>query len=141
MMFRIVNFMTQHLKRPLTIVEVGEEGVMTEYLQRPDGRNKVVTMDANSLYIYARERIDVAYIQGVYTGEQVLKMTNFLLPRLTEKGVLVVEGIHASDEAEQTWQVLKADRRVTSSIDTYYAGLLFVDRHYLKRHYRVRIKN
>lgn len=141
MMFRIVNFMTQHLKRPLDILEIGDKSVMTEFMQRPDSRNRVTATREDSLYIYARERIDVAYIQGVYTGEQVLKMTNFLLPRLTEKGVLVVEGIHASDEAEQTWQVLKADRRVTSSIDTYYAGLLFVDRHYLKRHYRVRIKN
>ena len=140
-MFRIVNFMTQHEKHPLTIMEVGEEGVLTTYLQRPDSRNNVTVVDADSLFKHARGRVDVAYVQAGGTKDELLKMTNFLLPRLTEKGVLVLEGIHDSDEAEQVWQALKADRRVTSSIDTYYTGMVFVDRHYLKRHYRVRIEN
>lgn len=140
MMFRVVNFMTQHEKRPLNIVEAGEEGVLTTYLSRPDSRNSVTVVDGNSLYKHARGRIDVAYIHDGSTKEEMLNMANFLLPRLMEKGVLVIEGIHESDEAEQVWQTLKADRRVTSSIDTYYAGMVFVDRHYLKRHYRVKIK-
>lgn len=141
MMFRIVNMMAQHEKRPLTILEVGEQGVMTSYLQRADSRNKVITTREDSLYIYAREHIDVAYVHGGFTREQMLKTANFLLPLLTEKGVLAVDGIWESDEAEQAWQELKADPRVTSSIDCFYAGLLFTDKHYLKRHYRVRIKD
>ena len=142
MMFRIVNFMTQHLKRPLDILEVGEKSVLTEYLQRPDSRNRVTITREDSLYIYAREQqIDVAYIHAGFSQEQVLKMADFLLPRLTEKGALVIDGLYESDEAQQAWRVLKADKRVTTSIDCFYAGLLFVDKHYLKRHYRVRITN
>ena len=140
MVFRVVNFMSQHEKRPLRIVELGATtGIITAYLSAPSTRNKVVCVDEDSLYKHARERIDVAYVHGDYTKEEMLEFADWLLPRLTEKGVLMMEGVHDSAETEQAWKELKNDKRVTSSIDVYYAGLLFVDRHYLKRNYIIRL--
>lgn len=140
MMFRLVHFMGQYSKRPLQIVEIGATyGVISAYLSAPSSRNEVSCLDENTLYIYARENIDVVYVHAVYTPDEIRQFADFLLPRLTEKGVLVIEGIHASKEMEQIWAELKADSRVRSSIDVYYAGLLFVDKHYLKRHYIVRL--
>ena len=140
MMFRLVHFMGQYEKRPLQIVEIGATyGVISAYLSAPSSRNEVSCLDENTLYIYAREGIDVVYAHAVYTPDEIWQFADFLLPRLTEKGVLVVEGIHTSKEMEQVWAELKADSRVRSSIDVYHAGLLFVDKHYLKRHYIVRL--
>lgn len=140
MVFRLVNFMSQHEKRPLKIVEVGATtGIITAYLASPDSRNDVVRVDEDSLYIYARERIDVAYVHGGFTNEEVKKMADFVLPRLTEKGVLIVEGIHKTKETELVWKELQEDTRVTSSMDVLHAGLLFVDKHYLKRNYIIRL--
>ena len=140
MAFRVVNFMSQHEKRPLKIIEVGATtGIITAYLSSPSSRNKVVCADEDTLYKNARERSDVAYVHGGYTGEEMLEFADWLLPRLTEKGVLMMEGVHDSAETEQAWKALKADKRVTTSIDLFYAGLLFVDKHYLKRNYKIRL--
>ena len=140
MMFRLVHFMGQYSKRPLQIVEIGAtHGVISAYLSAPSSCNEVSCLDENTLYIYAREDVDVVYVHAVYTPDEIRQFADFLLPRLTEKGVLVIEGIHTSKEMEQVWAELKADSRVRSSIDVYHAGLLFVDKHYLKRHYIVRL--
>ena len=54
-------------------------------------------------------------------------------------GLIGVDDIHYSPEMERAWEELKRDARVTTSMDLYHIGLLFVDPHYLKRHYKIRI--
>ena len=81
----------------------------------------------------------MAYVDANHTYEATVRYVSFLLPRMTEKGVLVLDDIHHSKEMEQAWETLKADERVTTSMDLYHVGLLFVDPHYLKRHYRIRL--
>jgi len=61
------------------------------------------------------------------------------LPKLPEKGVIVLDDIHYSEEMERAWEELKNDARVTTTMDLYHVGLLFVDPHYLKRHYIIRL--
>ena len=69
-----------------------------------------------------------------------MRYVNFLLPRMNEKGVIVIDDIHHSESMEQAWQALKTDARVTTSMDLYHVGLLFLDPHYLKRHYIIKLK-
>ena len=85
------------------------------------------------------ERIDLAFVDANHTYEATIRYADFLLNRLTEKGILVLDDIHYSEQMERAWCELKADPRVTTSMDLYHVGLLFVDTHYLKRHYRIRI--
>ena len=85
------------------------------------------------------ERIDLAFVDANHTYEATMRYADFLLNRLTEKGILVLDDIHYSEQMERAWNELKADPRVTTSMDLYHVGLLFVDTHYLKRHYRIRI--
>ncbi len=85
------------------------------------------------------ERIDLAFVDANHTYEATIRYADFLLNRLTEKGILVLDDIHYSEQMERAWRELKADPRVTTSMDLYHVGLLFVDTHYLKRHYRIRI--
>ena len=85
------------------------------------------------------ERIDLAYVDANHTYDATMRYADFLLNRLTEKGILVLDDIHYSEQMERAWRELKADPRVTTSMDLYHVGLLFVDTHYLKRHYRIRI--
>ena len=81
----------------------------------------------------------MAYVDANHTYEATMRYADFLLNRLTEKGILVLDDIHYSEQMERAWSELKADPRVTTSMDLYHVGLLFVDTHYLKRHYRIRI--
>lgn len=168
LLFRLVNFIGQHEKRPLEILELGTSlGVTTAYLASADSRNKVVTLEGServlqvaqgvwnalrleniewrqgniddTLYVCAREGIDVAYVDANHTFEATTRYVDFLLPRMNERGVVVIDDIHHSEQMELAWNTLKNDKRVTTSMDLYYVGLLFVDPHYLKQHYRIRV--
>lgn len=83
--------------------------------------------------------LDIAYVDANHTYEATMRYVDFLLARVNEKGIVVIDDIHYSEAMERAWDELKADARVTTSMDLYHMGLLFVDPHYLKRHYRIRI--
>ena len=167
-LFRLVRFMNENEHRPLHILELGTSlGITTSYLASVDSRNSVVTLEGSeavlkiaqsnwrtlrlenieyhdgniddTLYKYARAKLDLAYVDANHTYEATKRYVAFLLPRMTEKGVIAIDDIHHSKSMEQAWQELKTDSRVTTSMDLYHVGLLFVDPHYLKRHYKILI--
>ena len=168
LLFRIVHFMGQEQARPLEILELGTSlGVTTAYLASASSKNRVVTLEGSgevlrvaqsvwktlrleniewhegnideTLYIHARENLDLAYVDANHTYEATMRYTRYLLPRMTEKGMIVLDDIHYSKAMERAWNELKNDSRVTTSMDLYHMGVLFVDTHYLKRHYIIRI--
>ena len=168
LLFRILHFMHEEEKRPLEILELGTSfGLTTAYLALSDSRNRVTTLEGSgavlqiaqgiwrtlkieniewhegniddTLYIYAREKLDFAYIDANHTFEATMRYADYLLPRMTEKGIIAIDDIHYSEDMERAWKALQQDPRVTTSMDLYHMGLLFVDTHYLKRHYRIRI--
>jgi predicted O-methyltransferase YrrM len=95
--------------------------------------------EEKSLIANRKSLIDFAYIDANHTYEATLRYTDYLLPRMTEKGIIAIDDIHYSQDMERAWKKLQQDPRVTTSMDLYHMGLLFVDKHYLKRHYRIRI--
>lgn len=168
LLFRIVNFIGQEEKRPLEILELGTSlGVTTAYLASVDSRNRVMTMEGSgavlkiaqgvwralrleniewkegniddTLYKCAREGLDIAYVDANHTYEATKRYVDYLLPRMREKGVIVIDDIHYSAEMEQAWEEIKQDARVTTTMDLYHFGILFVDPHYLKRHYIIKV--
>ena len=175
LLFRLVNWIGEHEKRPLQILELGTSlGITTAYLASPDSRNNVRTFEGSgevlkvaqgvwralkleniswvegniddtllpsdlSLLYNAPARVDIAYVDANHTYEATKRYADFLLERLNQKGVLAIDDIHYSEEMERAWQELKLDPRVTTTMDLYHLGLIFVDPHYLKRHYKIRI--
>lgn len=175
LLFRLVNWIGEHEKRPLQILELGTSlGITTAYLASPNSRNNVRTFEGSgevlkvaqgiwralrleniswvegniddtllpsdhSLLYSAPARVDIAYIDANHTYEATKRYADFLLERLNQKGVLAIDDIHYSEEMERAWQELKLDPRVTTTMDLYHLGLIFVDPHYLKRHYKIRI--
>ena len=93
----------------------------------------------HSLLNNAPAHVDIAYVDANHTYEATMRYADFLLERLNQKGVLAIDDIHYSEEMERAWQELKLDPRVTTTMDLYHLGLIFVDPHYLKRHYKIRI--
>ena len=167
-LFRLINWIGEREKRPLEILELGTSlGITTAYLAAADSRNRVMTMEGSGEVLHvaqgvwralqmeniewtegniddtlnkrARKTIDVAYVDANHTYEATMRYVDFLLPRLPEKGVLILDDIHYSEQMEHAWEALKCDARVTTSMDLYHVGLLFVDPHYLKRHYKIRL--
>ena len=175
LLFRLVNWIGEHEKRPLQILELGTSlGITTAYLASPNSRNNVRTFEGSgevlkvaqgiwralklenicwvegniddtllpsdlSLLYNAPARVDIAYVDANHTYEATKRYADFLLERLNQKGVLAIDDIHYPEEMERAWQELKLDPRVTTTMDLYHLGLIFVDPHYLKRHYKIRI--
>ena len=81
--------------------------------------------------------VDVAYIDANHTYASTREYFNVLAANVHEKSVIVVDDIHHSKEMERAWKAICADARVTSTIDLYQMGLVFFDKHYWKRNYRM----
>ena len=167
-LFRLVNWLGMQERRPLRILELGTSlGITTSYLAAADSRNKVTTLEGSeavltvaqgvwkalrleniewvcgniedTLSTHARAQLDIVYVDANHTYEATMRYVQYLLPLLTTKGIIVLDDIHYSEEMERAWKELKNDVRVTTSMDLYHVGLLFVDPHYLKRHYTIRL--
>jgi predicted O-methyltransferase YrrM len=154
--------------RGLTIVEFGTSlGVTTAYLAGVDTRDKVYTYEGcEAVAKIAKENwnvlgmnnisclvgpidaeqlrgglgyIDVAFVDANHTYEASMKYFDVLAQKVHEKSVVVMDDIHHSEEMERAWKEICADERVTSTIDLYQMGLVFFDKHYWKRNYRMRL--
>ena len=152
----------------LTIVELGTSlGVTTAYLAGVDTRDKVYTYEGcEAVAKIAKENwnvlgmnnisclvgpidvehlrgdlgyIDVAFVDANHTYEASMKYFDVLAQKVHEKSVVVMDDIHHSEEMERAWKEICADERVTSTIDLYQMGLVFFDKHYWQRNYRMRL--
>ena len=152
----------------LIIVELGTSlGVTTAYMAGVDARDKVYTYEGcEAVAKIARdnwkalginniecrigtikgeilkgclERVDIAFIDANHTYEASLEYFNVLASKVHEKSVIVLDDIYHSEDMEKAWKEICKDERVTTTIDLYQMGLVFFDKHYWKRNYRMRL--
>lgn len=83
--------------------------------------------------------LDVAFIDANHTYEGTKSYFNVLAEKVHEKTVIVVDDIHYNQAMEKAWMEICADERVTSTIDLYQMGMVFFDKHYWKRNYKIRL--
>lgn len=165
-LFRLLTYMNEEEHRPLEILELGTSlGITTAYLASVDSKNRVMSFEGSSsiaslarkqwqllgleniecvegriedtLYNNARAKLDFVYVDANHTYEATMDYVHFLLDRMSPKGIVVVDDIHYSREMCRAWEELKKDKRVTSSMDLFHVGLLFVNPYYMKRHYKI----
>lgn len=168
LLFRLANYLTVSLRTPLTIVELGTSlGITTAYLASPNRANTVLTYEGaeevadeamktwrtlgltniepvignidQTLAASCPKQVDLAYIDANHTYEATLRYFRQLLPAAGQQSIYVVDDIHHSPEMERAWCAIQAVPQVTSTIDCYNFGLVFFDKHYIRKHYRMRI--
>ena len=98
-----------------------------------------LTVDSLQLAVDSLSGIDVAFIDANHTCEATLTYFNALASRVHEKSVVVVDDIHYNEDMEKAWKAICADERVTTTMDLYRMGLVFFDKHYWRKHYKMRI--
>ena len=98
-----------------------------------------ITVDSLQLAVDSLNGIDVAFIDANHTCEATLTYFNALASRVHEKSVIVVDDIHYNEDMEKAWKAICADERVTTTMDLYRMGLVFFDKHYWRKHYKMRI--
>jgi predicted O-methyltransferase YrrM len=167
-LFRLLAYMNEEERRPLEVLELGTSlGITTAYLASVDSRNRVMSFEGSSslvsiarkqwqllglenieciegriedtLYNNAHARIDLAYVDANHTYQATIEYVGFLFGRMSKNGIIIVDDIHYSREMYRAWEELKRDERVTSTMDLFYVGLIFVNPYYMRRHYKIRL--
>ncbi|WP_445205347.1 O-methyltransferase [Tenuifilum sp.] len=81
---------------------------------------------------------DFVFIDGDHNGTKLLQYFNVILPKLNENSVVVVDDIRWSNDMEDAWRELKANRQVSVSIDLFRCGVLFFRKGIAKQNFMLR---
>jgi predicted O-methyltransferase YrrM len=71
------------------------------------------------------DKIDFAYVDGNHRKAPTLDYFNQLMTKSHNNSVIIFDDIHWSAEMEAAWEIIKADERVTLSIDLFFIGIVF----------------
>lgn len=136
LLFRLTNYLGSNSGKALTIVEAGHlPDISSAYLAAPAERNTVLSYE--TLPRKLPKHADLAYLHTP-DSEAALAMFRQLLPAFSDHSIVVVSGIHCSPQAEQTWQAIQAMQQVTSTLDLFDVGIVLFNRHYIRKHYKLR---
>jgi predicted O-methyltransferase YrrM len=70
-------------------------------------------------------QIDFAFIDGHHQYEATVRYFEWLLPKIPESGIIILDDIHWSKGMEQAWEEIRRHPRVKISIDLFFVGILF----------------
>ena len=98
-----------------------------------------ITVDSLQLIVDSLRRIDVAFIDANHTYAGTRVYFNVLAEKMHEKSVMIVDDIHYNEEMERAWREICKDERVTSTMDLYQMGLVFFDKNYWRKNYKIRL--
>ena len=153
---------------PLHIVELGTSlGITTAYLAAVDSQNRVVTFEGSeelaalakanweqlglknivqvkgniddTLYNYAREEIDLAFMDANHTGEAMLRYFDILSSHISQDGIVAIDDIRYSPDMYKAWKQIVVHPKVTATMDLGDMGLVFFEPHLERKTYLLRI--
>jgi predicted O-methyltransferase YrrM len=83
--------------------------------------------------------LDFVFVDGNHQKEATLKYFNWCLPKVNENSLLIFDDIYWSEGMKQAWQQIKADPRVTVTIDLFWIGLVFFRKGQVKENFLLKI--
>lgn len=90
-------------------------------------------------YLQSGRIVDFVYLDANHRYEPSLRYFTLLLPRLTEKSVVVFDDIHYSRDMYRAWNDIKSHKLVYGSIDLFRCGILFFDPSLNKQHVTLQV--
>lgn len=69
---------------------------------------------------------DIVYIDGNHREEPTIQYFLDCLPHLKPTSLLIFDDVHWTEGMERAWETIKAHPAVTTSIDLFFIGLVFV---------------
>lgn len=85
-------------------------------------------------YLEHIRTVDFVFMDANHRYEPTLRYFGWLLKKMNEKSVVVLDDIHYSPEMERAWTTLKNHRLVYGSADLFRCGILFFDPSLNKQH-------
>jgi predicted O-methyltransferase YrrM len=81
---------------------------------------------------------DLIYFDGNHQKDATLQYFELLLRTIANDAVWIFDDIHWSPEMEQAWETIKANPKVTVTIDTFQWGFVFFRKEQEKQHFVIR---
>ncbi|NEU08748.1 class I SAM-dependent methyltransferase [Flavihumibacter sp. R14] len=85
-----------------------------------------------------QENLDFVFIDGNHRKDATLNYFEWCLPKLSENGIMIFDDIYWSKGMKEAWQQIKADPRVTVTVDLFWIGLVFVRKGQVKEDFKVK---
>ena len=84
------------------------------------------------------KRVDFAFIDGNHSYDATIDYFNNIINYTDKNSVLVLDDIYWSREMTKAWEEIKKNPNVSSTIDLYYLGIVFLNHELTKQHFKLR---
>jgi predicted O-methyltransferase YrrM len=81
------------------------------------------------------DHVDFALIDATHTYEATIQYFETILEKSGPKSIIAIADIHWSAEMEKAWQQIRHHPRVSTTIDFYECGVIFLNTKLTKAHY------
>jgi len=85
------------------------------------------------------KQLDFVFVDGNHQKEATLKYFEWCLPKAHEGTLLIFDDIYWSEGMKAAWNEIKANPKVTVTIDLFWIGLVFFKPGQAKEDFLVRI--
>ena len=85
------------------------------------------------------ENLDLVYLDGTCDKESTIENFNSLLKYSHNESVFIINNIYWIKEMTEAWNIIKKQKEITVSIDTFYWGFLFFRKEQPKQHFTIRL--
>ena len=85
------------------------------------------------------KNFDIIYIDGNHQKEATLNYFEKLLECVHNDSVMILDDIHWSPAMLEAWKIIKAHKKVTVTIDSFFWGFVFFRREQEKEHFTIRV--
>jgi predicted O-methyltransferase YrrM len=103
---------------------------------------KVITGNFNNTLhplLSELKHFDMAYVDGNHTYEATMLYFKTFTFHIHAKSVIIFDDIYWSAGMQKAWEEIKADPRVTISLDFYQFGVVFFDNAFTKQNFNLRL--
>ncbi len=90
-------------------------------------------------WIKTQKKLDWVIMDANHTEEATMRYYNLIKPLLHEKSIVLIDDIYYSPEMHRAWKKIKTTKEVTSTFNLFDMGILFYNRQYLHKHFKIRI--
>jgi hypothetical protein len=124
--------------KPNSIAQFGQVPTTTKlYIQKAASEAKIYTIMENKETYNGLESLDLVIINGD-SNYQVLKHFEVCLPNVHDNTMLIINGIYCNEEIKQAWSAIKANPKVTVTVDLFWIGLVFFRKGQVKENFRIK---
>ena len=82
---------------------------------------------------------DVVFFDANHRKEPVLNYFSQCLEHIHRDSVFIFDDIHWSAEMEEAWRAIRKNSRVTTTIDLFEVGIVFFNKSYPKKTYKMKL--